>query len=583
MRIRIVIRTGCRFAAIVTALATMPVISAMAPQATYELPVARKIPWRGMAGVDGGISVRTVQIDCTAAPYRAHADGADTASAIQACINGIAAGQVAYLPPGIFTCASTINLRAQKTLRGAGMNSTVLSFSNPSLNEDLSIYGGYTNYPDAPIDIISGFTKGSAQLVLANTSSLSAGNFVYITELNDSTIPVDNREEYGTPQTYVGIYGASGTRARLQVAKVTAVSGNTITIDPPMYFTFSKVNYPKVNKTPVYVQYAGIENLAVVNAGTAQTGYRRNIHIQGAANCWVKNVRVENLGKRGIGLDFDNYRNEIRECYVTGALNRADSDQAYGVEINAGSANLVENNIFDQLASAAVMLVSASGNVIGYNYSYGSHRTTNMTSWFWNDNWTHGAHNSFNLWEGNEMQGLMFDIIHGSASHNVAFRNRILAKDPSVAYGPVVEIASAITTSKNNNYMSFIGNVLGTNGWNNTYEVRNPGDRWTSKPIFATGAFGGNDTQFWTMLRHMNFDYFTKTVRRCDEANEPGCQGGSADTTLPASLYLSAKPPWWGNLPWPAIGPDVNPMNGLNPAKLRFILAPPTDLRFVKH
>jgi hypothetical protein len=583
MRPAIALRSGLLVAATAIVLAALPAIRAMAPATTYDLPAERKIPWRGVVGVEGGIPTRSTKVDCTAAPYRAHADGLDTAGAIQACINGIAAGQVAYLPAGTYTCASTINLRANKTLRGAGMQSTILSFSNPSLNEDVSIYSGYTNYPDAPIDIASGFTKGSSQLVLANASSLSAGNFVYITELNDATIPVDNREEYGTPQTYVGIYGANGTRARLQVAKVTAVSGNTITIDPPMYFTFSKANAPKVNKTPTYIQYAGIEDLSIVNAGTAETGYRRNIHLQGAANCWVRNVRVEKLGRRGIGLDFDNYRNEIRECYLTGALNRADSDQAYGVEINAGSANLVENNIFEQLASAAVMLVSASGNVIGYNYSYGSHRTANMNSWFWNDNWTHGAHNSYNLWEGNEIQGLMFDIIHGSASHNVAFRNRILSKDLSLTYDSTVQIIAAITTSKNNNYMSYIGNVLGISGWNTTYEIRNPGDGWTSKPIFSTGAFGGSDTQYTTMLRHMNFDYYTNSARRCDQAGEPGCQGGSADTTLPASLYLAAKPAWWGNQPWPAIGPDVNPVNGMIPAKLRFILAPPSDLRFVKH
>ncbi len=572
-----------RFAAITVAVITLAGFSAaFLPRAAYDLPNDRKILWRGTVGVQGGIPARPVQVDCTAAPDYAHADGKDTSAAIQACLNGIASNQAAYLPAGTYTCTATIGLPAFKTLRGAGQDRTILSFTNPNLNDDVQIYGGYTNYPDAPIDIVSGTTKGSAQLVLANASSMSPGNFIYITELNDPTIPVDNRNEYGTPQTYVGLYGALGTRARLQIAKITAVAGNRITIDPPMYFTFSSANAPKVNKTPAYIQYAGIEHLKIVNSGTAQNGYRRNLRIQGAANCWVRSVRVENLGRRGVALDFDNFRNEVRDCYITGALNRSDSDQAYGVEINAGSANLVENNIFDQVDASAVILVSASGNVIGYNYSYGCHRTLNMTSWAWNDNWTHGSHSSYNLWEGNEMQGLSFDIIDGSASHNVAFRNRILAKDPSVTYGPVVQIVAAITTCKNNNYMSYLGNVLGTAGWNNNYELRNQGGSWTSKPIYSTGAFSGNDTQFSTMLRHMNFDYFTNTVKQCSNIGEPGCQGGNDEPTLPASMYLTGKPSWWGNLPWPAIGPDLNPMNGMIPAKLRFVLAPPTDLRFVK-
>src|SRR5207247_11001311 len=29
------------------------------------------------------------------------------------------------------------------------------------------------------------------------------------------------------------------------------------------------------------------------------------------------------------------------------------------------------------------------------------------------------------------------------------------------------------------------------------------------------------------------------------------------DQILPASLYRSSKPSWWGTMPWPAIGPDV--------------------------
>ena len=37
-----------------------------------------------------------------------------------------------------------------------------------------------------------------------------------------------------------------------------------------------------------------------------------------------------------------------------------------------------------------------------------------------------------------------------------------------------------------------------------------------------------------------------------------------ANQTLPASFYLSAKPSWWGIMPWPAIGPDVTGGNIAN-------------------
>jgi hypothetical protein len=38
----------------------------------------------------------------------------------------------------------------------------------------------------------------------------------------------------------------------------------------------------------------------------------------------------------------------------------------------------------------------------------------------------------------------------------------------------------------------------------------------------------------------------------------------SPSTTLPASLYLAAKPSWWGAVAWPPIGPDVTGGNVAN-------------------
>jgi hypothetical protein len=42
------------------------------------------------------------------------------------------------------------------------------------------------------------------------------------------------------------------------------------------------------------------------------------------------------------------------------------------------------------------------------------------------------------------------------------------------------------------------------------------------------------------------------------------------DHNLPASLYLSAKPSWWGNLAWPPFGPDISPMTNKIPAQVRY-------------
>jgi hypothetical protein len=119
--------------------------------------------------------------------------------------------------------------------------------------------------------------------------------------------------------------------------------------------------------------------------------------------------------------------------------------------------------------------------------------------------------------------------------------------------------------------MSALGNVLGTSGFQNKYEETIYAA--VSRPVWATirSAFGTtSDRGFTTMLRHMNYDYFTNTVKHCGEAGEPGCQGGDASVALPPSLYRATKPSWFGGIAWPPIGPDVAGYANKIPAQIRF-------------
>jgi len=541
-----------------------------AAEGAFDIPPDRRIIWEGNVGVEGGIPNRTTIKNCVAL-YGAHANGTNTATEINNCLNGIASGEIAYLPAGTYVVTSSITVPSNKTLRGAGQDSTIIR-ADADLQTIIFIGGGYTDA--AGIGITSGYTKGSTQLVLANASAISVGNFIYVDELNDSSIPVDMTGDGGSC-TYCGRYGTNGTRARLQIVKVTGKSGNTINISPPLFFSLSSINAPLATKTPTYTQYAGVENLTVKNGGGTWSQTRKNIYMMGAANCWVKNVKVETCGQRCIDLWFDNFRNEIRDNYITGCYDQYNSDTCYGLHLVASSSNLIENNKFIGTAGGGPNLVSSSGNVIAYNYTYGVHRTKDLTSWMWPDNWTHGAHNTMNLWEGNDSVAINLDYIHGSGSHNTLFRNRFSGKDPTVKYDAYHQEIAAVIIEKNNHYINVIGNVLGTAGFHTTYEVKNIPRGWTNDAIYATGIVGDADA-FGTLLRHMNYDYFNKTVKYCGDIGEPGCQGGSQSTTLPASLYLKSKPSWWGNLPWPAIGPDTSPIAGTIPAR---IPQPPRNVR----
>lgn len=69
-----------------------------------------------------------------------------------------------------------------------------------------------------------------------------------------------------------------------------------------------------------------------------------------------------------------------------------------------------------------------------------------------------------------------------------------------------------------------------------------------------------------TTLRHGNYDYFT---------NSTIWDSNISDQNLPASLYLSSKPSFFGNKPWPLFGSDVEIIAGTLPAEDRFNQPPP--------
>jgi len=64
-----------------------------------------------------------------------------------------------------------------------------------------------------------------------------------------------------------------------------------------------------------------------------------------------------------------------------------------------------------------------------------------------------------------------------------------------------------------------------------------------------------------TLLRHGNWDSLNNAV--IWDANIP-------DHTIPNSLYLTGKPSWWGDLPWPPIGPDRSSYGWINPGAETF-------------
>ena len=121
-------------------------------------------------------------------------------------------------------------------------------------------------------------------------------------------------------------------------------------------------------------------------------------------------------------------------------------------------------------------------------------------------------------------------------------------------------------------YYNHIGNVLGYSGYHKAYQSLAPSGTNGNTAIFTLG-WGGqgghrysddppNDPQVAsTTLRWGNYDVVNGAVRYITaevpsgDASYPNPVPSSH--ALPGSFFLPSKPSWWGDLPWPAIGPDV--------------------------
>jgi hypothetical protein len=217
---------------------------------------------------------------------------------------------------------------------------------------------------------------------------------------------------------------------------------------------------------------------------------------------------------------------------------------------------------------------------------------TDDTSYLGSARFNHGAHPMFNLFEGNIISHITADSYWGSSSHFVNFRNWIWGDETGTGVPAKPTWGNAlIDVWYNQNYYSFVGNVLGASGkWMNPnwsgYNLRNT--KCSQPAIYAYGCDSNgnyNSKASTSSINHGNWDIKTNGVAYWD---------GGSNHTLKSSMYYSIKPAFFGSCSWPAFGPDLSPITNTLPAKARFegdkscsgapvVPAPPTNLQTSVH
>jgi hypothetical protein len=528
----------------------------------------RRVDW-SQSGISGGIPNRPI---CTTLGPTATAQAIN--AAIAACNNG-----VVKLAAGTFNLSAGITFagKSNVTLRGAGPRQTVLRFTGNDACAgrfaSVCVRGSSTvwtgNVPAANVrNWTAGYTKGAAQLTISSTAGITPGMILILDQLDDTVDTGGIVVSYAPGFTVEGSAPGRGTRSQQQYVKVTAVSANQVTISPGLHMP----NW-RASQQPQVWWWGDVAQTAVMNGVEDMTldhrssGGKTGIAFGNAYTGWIKNIRSLHANRNHVWL-YAAARIEVSNSYFYGTLNAA--SQSYGVESFMTSDNRVVNNIFERV-TAPLMTGPSSGSVMAYNFMIDMYYK--IPTWMMAGMVvSHDAGTGMNLFEGNVTNSMVMDLYHGTGALPTLFRNRLTGIEPGKQGNTGVINIWALNRSVN-----LVGNVLGTAGFHTVYEDSRlpsgmPGN--PNRSIYLLGYPGigetlsshgvGYDNRAVTsLLRWGNYDYASASTRFSASETPTGNPVPSTHA-LPASLFLPARPAWWGFMAWPAIGPDVT--GGSDPA-----------------
>jgi len=558
-------------------------------EAQTLIAASRRTDWTS-AGIVGGVPVRTT----ICATLNPGATAAQINSAIAACNNG-----VVFLNAGTYNLAGGIvfNNKSNVTLRGAGPDRTFLKFTNGSscggLGGDLCMMNGDPECGGCGsasnvANWTAGHAPGSAVITLSaltkGTVAPAVGQMIFLDQNDDAntdTLQIWVCQTANVCSSNPGSGNGRPGRGQQEAAKVISVSGTgpyTVGITPAVRMpNWRSGQSPQAwwsNSMPVTKN--GVEDLSMDHTNTSSS-IAAGVFVFNGYNNWFKNIRDINSQHKHIWF-YQAAANVVRDSYFYGSWNAA--SESYGIDTYNGADNLIENNIFQHIATGMIN-EGCVGCVYSYNYAIDDYYTANGAAPAWQQFalYGHSVGDAYVLWEGNQAVGLVGDDIHGTRHFVTAFRNYLSGRDEA-STTPKTQQTSAIILEAYNRYFNIIGNVLGTPGYHTNYQVApvSAGDggnaSLANKSIYSFG-FSGNEgtrggfnndvTLLSTTMRWGNYDSVSNLVKFLPLEVPTGLSLFAnplpVSQVLPASLRLVSQPSFWstpwGTPPWPAIGPDV--------------------------
>jgi hypothetical protein len=559
----------------------------------------------------GGIPERTT-IYTTLSP-----SGGEDSDIIQAAIDACPSGQVVQLTAGTFILNDYVIINKDITLRGEGPGITILEKTDgaipdeeyPSTSEPVIIVGpGRWPGPDESTsqNLTADGNKGDMSVTIENGNDFEPGQFVLLDEYSGASWQPD-RLGHGqiwaspdyravwnfnilpggdtvgepiTPTTPTGGPAASWycrqDRVTSEIKEVESVAGNIITFTSPLHINYRTshtaqlTRYTDAGNGGVHIAYAGIEDLTVTR------GTNGNIIFTCTAYSWMKNVDCSVFHGGGVAI-HNSFRLEIRDSYIHDAAWPCPGGAGYAIIQQRGCSEILfENNVIVRANKVMVARCAGAGSVFGYNYADQGFINYN-SAWIecgLNASHMTGPHHV--LFEGNYGFNWDSDNTHGNSIYMTVFRNHLrgirkpftnphnggfIDDSAQTGNGP----KRCIGAMGYSYWMTFIGNILGAEDQMNGWLYESSGTRAMANPGIwmlgwdATEPYYCDTNVTTTAVRDGNWDW----------VQEQQSWHNSSPVTFQNSLYLSDKPAFFGDNPWPWVDPETGTVYTL-PAKKRF-------------
>ena len=550
------------------------------------------------SGVVGGIPDVTTQCGTTIAPP---SSAAAINAAIQACNNGFVS-----LAAGTFNIGDGgIVMKTGVVLRGQGM-STILNMTGTVGSAhwywgggacSLVFTGGYLNLCrrsrsylrsrrsecDHGLDrhgrtnghLHTGSDGGECR---HGSAGLSVGDMLVFWQSDPADASVPNAGLFFSDETssagisWQGSYDDANS-AMEQRSRVTAINGTAVTIAEglahPSYLWQSALN-PRAGwlTQAQMIHDSGLENLRI--SSTSQGQHQCDIGVAWGYNIWVRGVGMTphfTGFHQGGAVDFGfiaedsnhvSFVNNWIDKMIGGGI---DTTTSYGVAFKETHHFRVENNIFNNVESPTELLIGSMGGVIAYNYEryVGTEQQEGGLQ-------QHEVASAMNLIEGNTYMKVFMDVFHGNSGVSTYFRNYLTTRGFDLwSYHRCHNIiGNAITASQ-------VRKTLVTDAtkrdryYNYGFRLGYPQDGASAASLSNPGTVAADSRVIDTTMLWGNYTSTGGSVFDPAEvpSSDPTCPNPvPSSQTLPASLYLSARPGYFtvsgiGTQPWPLNGPDV--------------------------